>query len=194
VPSCSTVGLSDLLGSVRLRAYALLLLTGTSLLTSACGGGTTHIVGRNGITDSLTLSTTTVPAGRKITAVLTVKNPGAAINLNALSPAPLHCRPGFEVVLSGNGISPQGPAFTAECASQPLIVRHGITRFRMTVFTTYNGSTDNRAEASADLPFCSGRGGGVPPLPSGEYKTSLAWTGSPLLPPPPTITVTLTGS
>jgi hypothetical protein len=177
------------------RRSWLVTSVGSALILAACSGpGPSATPINSEITAELTLSRTGVEAGHADKGFLVIHNPGPTINLTTLSPGigspggEIHCEPKFVVTLSGNGISQQ-PAFPADCVDGPLLIWHGTTKLRATVYTTYTSCTGDTVGVSRNNPRCDQ--GTIPPLPLGNYRTRIQWSGTALVPQPRSLTVTL---
>jgi hypothetical protein len=136
------------------------------------------------LSDRIALSRTSVSAGTPIKGALIVTNRGrTAVNLTR------YCRPYFAVRLTGHGL-PVAAAFPATCSNTPFLIKPGVTRLPVTVFTTYSGCTSRR-HATAHTPACLS-GGRMPPLPAGRYQAVLVGSGDLPLPPAEPVKVILT--
>jgi hypothetical protein len=159
----------------------------TFIVTAFAGCGTSHTltspttastipVSRSGLThsdarltDRIVLTKARVPAGLSIhgTLVVTSRAP-TPINLNG------GCRPNYMVALANKHYQP-AVAWASVCSSQPFIIRPGINRLPVTVFTTCLGCGQ---PGSPSMPFCVNHT--VPNLPAGDYEAVLFGDGLPL--------------
>lgn len=179
--------------SSALAAASALIVLGS---VQACGSTTSGVpsptpsASGTGIEVSLELPQTTVHAGATIKATLVLDN---------LTGKPV--KPGCGVMYAvgvTNAQIPFDPAFPAYCAAnQSLPV--GITRYAVTIITTYQGCSESGKPDGA-MPGClPGPKSGIstyttpPPLPKGEYHTAIVLTGPPsnLIRLPQPITITL---
>jgi hypothetical protein len=161
--------------------------------TRASGGGTTPapaptmglLPASAQLSDRLVLSHTSVTAGTAIKGTLVVTNHGTAVNLTR------GCRPAYAVVLTSHRFPPDA-AFASDCSVRPFIIKPGVNRLAVTVLSSYQGCTEDRQQATRNLPACL-RGHRMPPLPEGAYHAVLVGSGNLRLPPPAPVAVTLTG-
>ena len=145
----------------------------------ACGG---LVPAPAGVTDTIVLDHPTVPTGTDIGATVVVVNrTGHAIALLD----PHGCRPSLGVSVT-NATVPPAVGFSLPCASAPLVLAPGTTRFPTPVITSAAGCSPTPA---AHFPRCTAAG--VPPdLPVGSYHAVLV--GLELALPPASVPVTLT--
>ncbi len=94
------------------------------------------------------------------------------------------------LLLTGNGLSGFGWSDLMPCP--PALLPPGISRFHVTVPTTYRECSQTGGTGRPDLPPCA-PGPAMPPLPAGIYQLKVGPEGLPAgtsLPSPATVTLT----
>lgn len=158
-----------------------------ALVLAGCGGPGSPAV-TNRLSLQIDLRTTQVVAGHPIKGDLVINNPKVALNLR--EGTGLHCQPGFAVILM-HGSFRNGVNFAMDCSTRPLVIRHGVSRFPITVTTMYNTCVPTGGgPASINTPPCLS-GDRIPPLPRGSYDAVIEWDSSVPLPRPAPVPVTL---
>jgi hypothetical protein len=141
--------------------------------------------------DSLTVDTTTEVAGSPLRGTLTVVNGGPeTINLSEGA----SCGIDFGGELVNQSFPLHSLGGTASCVGpiQPVLLNPGVTRFPITVATTYQ-VCGGQPPVTAGPP-CPPPGSPFPPLPAGTYQLVLVGDGLVALPEPSPVTITLTGA
>jgi hypothetical protein len=181
-----------------MSANLLVLTAFTGLLCAACGSAANT---------TRPTTTPTVKPGTPLSVHL-VLPPGAfvignpiygAVVFKNLSGMPVKIAsnkciadPGLAVGLTNKRIS-FNPAFTAEACLTNQWLNPGLTRFKVTIDTTYEGcmpASSHSSNAAGLLP-CD-LSGNLPDLPPGDYQTKIVWIGAPngtVYPKPATITL-----
>jgi hypothetical protein len=140
----------------------------------------TTVTGAGQVTAHLELSETTVVAGADITGTLVIENDtGAPFRFGE------ECGTQFAVVLRNDAIPNDAVLFSAIC--EPVrAFAVGRTTLPFTVSGTYLGCAGDSSEPFIPCP----PGGGLPPLPAGDYEaTFVASDPTPLRPRPVPVTV-----
>ena len=169
------------------RKHPVWVLACAALALTSCSAPSSP-VSSNRLRVQIVLDSAHVVAGETIRGHVVVFNPHAAINLTQT--AKNHCEPGFVVILT-QGTFRNAVGFTAECTPTPLVISHGVTRFPITVLTTYTGCLEPGGSSSVATPHCLA-GNRPPPLPRGSYKAVIEWSTPVPLPRPAPVGVTLT--
>jgi hypothetical protein len=128
-----------------------------------------------------------VVTGSTIRGRLVVDNPGAPLNLTAT--APNGCEPGFQIYLTNRTIDNES-GFDAICNGAPFIISSGTDKFPFKTLTTYSSCSPPGDSLDASAPTCPASGG-MPPLPPGTYRATIAWSEPVPLPTPRPVTVTV---
>jgi hypothetical protein len=139
------------------------------------------------LSDRLVLQSTRVTAGARIPATIVVTNRGSAPVRLADSHG---CQPGYAAAVT-NAKIPPNVLFGAACAVRALVLQPGVTRLKTTVFTTYQGCTPTKAQATPNFPQCLPGKHLPPPLPAGQYHVVLVGENL-ALPAPAAVPVQLT--
>jgi len=179
------------------RGY--LVLTCVALMAATCAGCSTSqpaapptttsttLVSKSGLiradprlTDRIVLTKARVSAGITIAGTLIVTSRASTpINLNR------GCRPDYLVALTSKRYRPAVVVPTS-CVGEPLIIRPGINRLPVTVFTTYLVCGQ---PGTPSMPACLDNA--PAPLPAGKYEAVLFGSGL-ALPAPTPVMVMLT--
>jgi hypothetical protein len=177
------------LGPVRGQFAGVTLATTSAIALASCSSAAGSLSTR------IVLEATQIVAGQPIKGTLVLANPGEAVDLTAVSHpfghlhSPYHCKPAFEVYLT-NGVVENEEGFTDECVAKPFVIAHGTTKLPFTLPTTYSRCTQTGPGAPSTPP-CGPTG--LPPLPLGNYRATVAWSEVVPVPAPSPVTVVVTG-